>query len=118
MLKTLLLFLQLSGTVDRIEGSWAIVEWTDGSFTDVPLSIFPRRPKEGETFSIRLQPNHNGAGLALPGHPPRLSTSVGLIELPQTPKPRPGNRYRICIRFSGETGCRFPESQSSRRTLL
>ena len=40
--------------------------------------------------------------------PPRISTSAGLIELPTRQKTKPGNRYRICIRFSEETVCRFP----------
>ena len=108
MLKTLLLFLQLSGTVDRIEDDWVIVEWKDGSFSDIPVSVFPRVPREGERFSIRLKPAHSGPGLALPGQPPRISTSAGLIDLPPSPKPKPGHRYQICIRFSEETGCRFP----------
>ena len=114
MLTTLLLFLQLSGTVDRIEGNWAIVEWTDGSFTDVPLTIFPRLPREGDSFSIRLKPSHSGLAIA-PRPPARISTSAGLIELPTRQKTNQAIATESAFVFR-RNRLSVSQSTSSRRT--
>jgi hypothetical protein len=38
-------------TVDRIEGNWAVVEWPDGSFSDLPLLLLPA-VSEGDRLAL------------------------------------------------------------------
>lgn len=35
------------GIVDRVEGEWAVVEWSDRSFSDLPVALFSDPPREG-----------------------------------------------------------------------
>jgi hypothetical protein len=108
MLMPLILAIRLSGTVDRVEGDWVVVEWSGGDFTDLPSTIFSRLPLEGERLSLRLQTRTQGSALALPGTHPRLSTQVGLVSLPEDAQLRPGHRYSLQTRLSRESGFRPP----------
>ena len=102
----LALALRLSGTIDRIEGAWVVVEWSHGHFTDLPSAAFHCLPREGETVDLRIQSRPHGSALALPGPTPRLSTTDGLLHLPESARLRPGLRYSYAIRLSRETGLR------------
>ncbi len=51
-----LLGLQLLGTVDRIEGELAVVEWQDGSFSDVPAALLGSSVAEGDSVWLRHRP--------------------------------------------------------------
>jgi hypothetical protein len=104
----LILALRLSGTVDRVEGAWVVVEWPDGHFTDLPATAFSRLPQEGERLSLRVHNRVSGSALALPGHLPRLSTKDGLVYLPKGARLRPGFHYSLSIRLPREAGFRTP----------
>lgn len=45
----------LALTVDRIEGSWAVVEWADGSLSDLPLGLLPAGTHEGQRLVLYAQ---------------------------------------------------------------
>lgn len=55
-----LLVLQLCGTVDRIEGSLAVVEWELGELSDVPLQHLPPRIGEGDPVCLHLRASRRG----------------------------------------------------------
>ncbi|NOY26831.1 MAG: DUF3006 domain-containing protein [Oligoflexia bacterium] len=57
-------------TIDRIEGDWAVVEWPDGTFSDLPLALFPTGTREGQSLVLRVRP------LAQPGVP-KADLSLG-----------------------------------------
>jgi len=67
-----LLGLQLLGTIDRIEGELAVVEWRDGSFSDVPAALLGERATEGDSVWLRRRPHRPMAHRPLaPSPPPR-----------------------------------------------
>ncbi len=55
MWPALALGLSLTGTVDRIEGDWAVVEWVDGSMSDLPLDAVPKELREGDSIVMRVR---------------------------------------------------------------
>ena len=42
-------------TVDRIEGARAVVEWTDGTLTPIPIQLLPPHAREGDHLRLRWQ---------------------------------------------------------------
>ena len=103
-----LIALRMTGTVDRIEGKWVVVEWSSGSLSDLPAEVFLRLPEEGDPVSMHIQRRVKGSALALPGQPPRLSTSGGLLSLPHHKSLEPGHRYSIRIRLPREADRQTP----------
>lgn len=93
----LLLGLRLSGTVDRIEGDFAVVEWAEGELSDVPLSLLPHRVDEGDLIVLRLRPQSGGA-LSLGTFPPRLATAEGPLTLPSSLSIRSGSAWQLRTR--------------------
>ena len=57
LLLTAIFGVNIYGTVDRIEGDFACIEWSDGSFSDMPTSIINFQPKEGESIRVRVLPS-------------------------------------------------------------
>ena len=47
-------------TIDRIEGTLAIVEWENLSISTLPLEIFPENPQEGSQFYLSGHPSTQG----------------------------------------------------------
>ncbi len=40
--------------IDRFEGSFAVVELSDMTFADMPVSLVPEGAKEGDVLSIKI----------------------------------------------------------------
>lgn len=40
--------------VDRVEGSWIIVEWPDGDRSDLPVALFPLL-QEGDRVRVKVR---------------------------------------------------------------
>jgi len=67
-----LLGLQLLGTVDRIEGEVAVVEWRDGSFSDVPAALLGDGLDEGDRiWRHRRHLGHLALRTSAPSRSPR-----------------------------------------------
>lgn len=49
------------GIVDRIEGDWAVVEWSAGDCRDVPAALFEQPPAEGRAVRLWALPHPRGA---------------------------------------------------------
>lgn len=47
--------LAVSGIVDRIEGPMVVIEWREGAFSDVPLSLLPG-VEEGDRICLSRRP--------------------------------------------------------------
>jgi len=92
----------LHGVVDRLEGGYAVVEWQDQRFSDVPLEQFAQPVGEGQSVRLRLRAHRRGAWLAegaqlrLPAGDPRRD--------PVLPAPRGlrnGQRYLVLLEPTG-----------------
>ena len=54
----LLLCVHMAFTIDRIEETFAIVEWMGTTeMSDIDAGLFPQPPKEGERWLIHLKPS-------------------------------------------------------------
>lgn len=42
----------MKGTVDRVEGSFAVCQMDGGGFMDIPLGLFPEKPRSGDVFCL------------------------------------------------------------------
>jgi hypothetical protein len=47
---------RILATVDRVEGDKAVVEWADGSLSDVPLGALPAGTREGDRLRVHTLP--------------------------------------------------------------
>ncbi len=100
MTPLLLLGLRLSGVVDRIEGSQAVVEWREDALSDLPLAILPAELSEGDRLTLHFGLQERGSVLALtegralvlaPGRPVT-------VHLPLEARLASGHRYRLRVR--------------------
>jgi hypothetical protein len=86
------------GIVDRIEGSWAVVEWPDGSFGDVPVALFERPPLESQAVRMWLLQHPRGPWRPVDG---QLRLGSGAPPMDFTiPAPRgahPDRRYLVVL---------------------
>ena len=41
-------------TIDRIEGDFAVVEWSESLLSDVPLSVLPKGVAEGDRIVVEV----------------------------------------------------------------
>jgi hypothetical protein len=101
---TLLLGLRLTGTIDRVEASTAVVEWADGDWSGLPVAC-ASRIAEGRRLHVRLRPAASGS-LAIGPH--ALLTPLGVVRLPQTLRLQPGSAYRVHLRTGGARPHRRP----------
>ena len=44
----------LVATVDRIEGEHAVLEWSEGSWSSLPVQLLPPGVREGDRLRLRL----------------------------------------------------------------
>jgi hypothetical protein len=63
------LALRLVGTVDRIEGDFAVVEWRNGELTDVGLALLPTAVQEGDRVVLRSRRVSSPASLITRSRP-------------------------------------------------
>ena len=113
---SLLLLIRLTGTIDRIEDEWAVIEWSNGSFSDVPTQVFPRDPFEGEKFQVRVRQARSGGSLGLPGRPPPtqyLGRSSGASQWHRCTARPPLHRLHPTLR---DDRLSVPNSTKSKRT--
>ncbi len=90
--------LEVPGVVDRVEGSWALVEWPDRSCRDLPLALFEGSPQEGQIVVLRAWSHPQGpwrldaGGLRLGLGTPPLD-----FKLPAPPGARIGQRFLVTL---------------------
>ena len=110
----------LYGVVDRLEGGYAVVEWQDQTFSDVPLEQFARPVNEGQSVRMRLRAHRHGAWLAegallrLPAGDPRrdpvLPAPWGLTD---------GQRYLVLLEpMGGSPATDLARARDGRRAGL
>ena len=58
-------------TVDRIEGPYAVVEWRDATFTEVPIAALPSGTTEGARLLLRASTLPPPAATHRSGRSPR-----------------------------------------------
>lgn len=74
---------RLDAVVDRIEPPMAVLEWSSGQLTDMPLALLPADVAEGCRLEVRLHRTRTGLPLAAPPPAlPVLETADGPIPLP------------------------------------
>lgn len=91
---SLVLGLQLRGVVDRVEGDFAVVEWRDGSFADLPLALVPGAA-EGLEIRLHLRPSRDRNRLTFAVGHTEIATPLGPLALPRRGRLRPGAPYAI-----------------------
>ena len=84
-------------TVDRIEGHYAIVEWKDGSLSNIERRILPPSLHEGQALILYLRPAKEGCATAISSHPAFLDQASTTIELPYDNHLKLGHRYELII---------------------
>ena len=96
----LFLGLRLLGTVDRVEGRMAVIEWRLDAFGDLPVALLPVGLGEGDHIQVRLALYDGGPALALDTRrllllrPPAPDA---VLLLPPDARLVPGRRYRIGV---------------------
>lgn len=100
-----LLALQLCGTVDRIEGDLAVVEWQEGDLVDLPLAHLPRRLGEGDTVCLQLRASRRGRH--------RLAAE-GEVVGPRCRWQLPGSHAGLLHSFTTERALRLRSSTPTR----
>ena len=78
----LVMAVQLTGVVDRIEGELAVVEWTDGGWSDLPLELLPETTGEGDTVALSLRTRPRGSVHITGPHADLVITHSGSWRLP------------------------------------
>jgi len=90
------------GTVDRIEGDWAVVEWPAVGFLDVPTALFSRPPREGAPVRLWALAHPRGTwrldGDALR---PEAAASAADLQLPAPAGLRADRRYLVVLAAIG-----------------
>ena len=81
--------------VDRIEPPVAVLEWTAGVLTDMPLALLPPGISEGCRLEVVVTPARRGLPAA--PSPLLLQTADGPVPLP-LPRRRPTRPYALSIR--------------------
>ena len=76
--------LVLLGTIDRIEGSWAVVEWQpSGELHDVAIGACPTQIREGDRIQLNAWASPDGPSMRIMSElGARLLTPRGTIGLP------------------------------------
>jgi hypothetical protein len=86
------------GVVDRVEGDWAVVEWSAGDCRDLPAALFEQAPAEGRGVRLWALPHPRGAwrlgpdGLQLGTGAPPLDFSI-----PAPSGAHAGRRYLVIL---------------------
>ena len=94
LLTRAMLCLTITGSVDRIESSIAVIIWDDESSTELPMDMLPRLT---EGTRVRLRVVHRGGdGLAVHEH--ALLYQQARIDLPHEVSLTPGHHHRLRIR--------------------
>ena len=95
MWPVVLFSLALGGTVDRIEGDLAVVEWEDGSWSDLPLPALPPGVAEGAVIELHLGvgpprsiAQTGSASRVLPSPPPSSPPALRVVLLVAGTQPR------------------------------
>ena len=85
--------LVLLGTIDRIEGGWAVVEWQpSGELHDVAMGVCPSHIREGDRIQLHAWASPDGPSMPIRSeHGARLLTPRGTIGLPSD-APLPGDQ--------------------------
>ena len=74
-----------TGVVDRIEGELAVVEWTDGGWSDLPLELLPETTGDGDTVALSLRTRPRGSVHITGPHADLVITPSGSWRLPAPP---------------------------------
>jgi hypothetical protein len=115
MTSHLWLGIKLCMTVDRIEGDYAVVEWSSGETTAVSRHLFPSSLYEGQSLTLHLRKKEGGEAQAVSSHPAMLSAYTGLIELPGQMSLPHGESFRIRLEPMEST---FVLSSTKKTTTL
>ena len=91
----ILLGMKLCITVDRIEGGYAVLEWSSGETTAVSKHLLPHDLHEGQPLVFSIRRREGGDAHAVSSHPAMLRTYGGLIELPEHLYLSHGENYRV-----------------------
>ena len=97
MIPLLLFPIKIPLTVDRIEAHYAVVEWKDGTFSNIETHILPQSLHEGQALILYLRPKKEGNSVAISSHPALLHQAATLVELPYDNHVRIGHRYDLII---------------------
>tara|TARA_Y100000589_G_C27048657_1_gene586305 strand:- start:423 stop:824 length:402 start_codon:yes stop_codon:yes gene_type:complete len=84
-------------TVDRIEEEYAVVEWKDGSYTNIEKHLLPSSLHEGQALIVYLRPSKEGEATAVSIHPAFLNQAAATIELPYHQHLKLGHQYELII---------------------
>ena len=92
--------LLLFGTIDRIEGQWAVVEWLpSGEMHDVAMGVCPQHIQEGDRIQLHAWTDPTGPAMLSPAQlGQRLLTPHGAIGLPSD-APLP-SQQRFSVRIA------------------
>lgn len=104
MIRASLLGLSLLGMVDRVEGDFAIVEWSTGEWSDVPRALWPAPLHEGEALTLQLRLLGWRGVRGRLSMESELETPYGNLALPPSAL-QPDRWYRLTIRTEK---CRTP----------
>ena len=89
--------LLLMGVVDRIEGSWVVIEWSPtAELRDVARTAVPQHVTEGTRLYLDVRAHEQGTALAI-GHQDHqvLVTTAGRIHLPSDAQLSGTSRYTV-----------------------
>ncbi len=98
LLTTLFGVAAVPGVVDRIEGSWAVVEWHDRTVRDLPVALFEQPVREGAAVRAWLLPHPRGPWNLADGQL-RLGSGLPPLDftLPAPPGARSDRRYLVVL---------------------
>jgi len=85
----------LAGIVDRLEGTEAILELDDGTFTDFPRARLTPSITEGERVHVHIRRHWRGPDLALSATPAVLVVAGTSVQIPSRMGLKPGRTYRV-----------------------
>ena len=92
------LILKIPFTIDRIEGSWVIVEWANMALTTVCEDHFPSPPKEGQKGHVKIWMCNKSNGNIINQDPIMIQEKGSTSVIPYTLKKL--DSAHVCFEFN------------------
>jgi len=90
----------LPGVVDRVEGSWAVVEWPERRLSDLPLALFDEPVAEGNAVRLWALPHPRGTWRLGPSQTLEASSddpASPALSIPAPSGARADRRYLVLL---------------------